>query len=542
MPAFDQATIDEYRADGSWDGERIADLVARNAAADPDGLAFIAPDATLTWQQYDDASTRLAGVYAAGGWASGDLVAVLLTGGALTHVAYLAAQKAGLVTVGLGPRSGDGEVRQLLAQTGARTLLTRPGHRGRDAGDMADELRGRGLLDHHLAVELTGGSALAVIIDGAPVAVPDVAAAGAAVAGRGLGPDDLFFLNSTSGTTGLPKCVMGTMNTRKYFGRLAAQAAGFGADEVFASVLPAPYGFGLWSAHIVPTMLGRPTVLIEEFDAAETLALLARHRVTVLAAVTSQFIMMLNSPALADTDLSPLRTLFTGGERVPFARAAEFEQRAGCVVLQFYGSNEAGPVSVTSASDDQVHRLRTSGRAIEAMRLRLFAPDGTDVTASGGPGQCAVRGPGITPGYYGDSEATRALFRDDGWLLTGDIMTVSTDGYLTLTGRAADFIIRGGHNISVLVVEEAVGSHPRVAQVAVVATRDEVLGERVGAYVVTRDGADLGLDELREHLAATGVSKHNWPERLVTLPALPLSVGGKADKARLRADAAERFG
>jgi acyl-CoA synthetase len=132
------------------------------------------------------------------------------------------------------------------------------------------------------------------------------------VAGRGLGPDDLYFLNSTSGTTGLPKCVMGTMNTRKYFGKLAAEAAGFGPDEVFASVLPAPYGFGLWSAHIVPTLYGRPTVLTEEFDAAATLGLLATHKVTVLAAVTSQFIMLLNHPDLAGTDLSGLRTLFTG--------------------------------------------------------------------------------------------------------------------------------------------------------------------------------------------------------------------------------------
>jgi acyl-CoA synthetase len=540
MPAFDQATIDEYTATGAWDGDRIADLVARNAAADPDGFAFLAPDATLSWREYDDASSRLAGFYA-DTLAPGELVAVLLTGGALTHVAYLAAQKAGLVTVGLGPRSGDGEVRALLAQTGARTLLTRPAHRGRDTAELAARLRAEGLLDHHVAAELTGGSGITVRLEGVPAAVPEVAAATAALAGRGLGPDDLFFLNSTSGTTGRPKCVMGTMNMRKYFGRLAAAAAGFGDDEVFASVLPAPYGFGLWSAHIVPTMYGRPTVLTEEFDAEETLARLERHRVTVLAAVTSQFVMMLNSPALATTDLSALRTLFTGGERVPYDRAAEFEDRTGCAVLQFYGSNEAGPVSVTSAGDDREHRLRTSGRAIEEMRLRLFAPDGTDVTASGGPGQCAVRGPGMTPGYFGDPEATRALYRPDGWLLTGDIMTVSADGYLTLTGRAADFIIRGGHNISVLVVEEAVGSHPRVAQVAVVATRDDVLGERVGAYVVTRDGGELTLDELREHLAAAGVSKHNWPERLVTLAELPLSTGGKADKAWLRADAERRF-
>jgi acyl-CoA synthetase len=210
-------------------------------------------------------------------------------------------------------------------------------------------------------------------------------------------------------------------------------------------------------------------------------------------------------------------------------------------VLQFYGSNEAGPLSVTSLDDDHPHRLGTAGRAIPDMRLRLFAPDGTDVTATGGPGQCGARGPGLTPGYYDDPEANAVLWRPDGWMLTGDVVCIDPDGYLTIAGRAADFIIRGGHNISALGVEEAVGSCPRVGQVAVVPVADPVLGERVCAYVVTTDGGPLTLDELRVALDAAGVSKQKWPEHLVVLDALPLSVGGKADKAQLRADAAARF-
>jgi acyl-CoA synthetase len=516
VPEFDPATVARYVAAGHWGREPIAALVARWAATRPDAVAFHAPDTTLTWRGYDRLSTRLAGAYVAAGLNPSDRLAVLLTGGALTHIAYLAAQKAGLVTVGLGPRAGDAEIAHILRQTGATGLATRRDHRGRRGAEIAARTGAR----RHFTLDLDGAD---VVLAG--VGVPSTASV---MDGRGLGPDDLFFLNSTSGTTGLPKCVRQTMNVRRYFGPLAARAAAFGPDEVVASVLPAPYGFGLWSAHVVPALYGFATVLTEQFDAGETLRLIERHRVTVLAAVTSQFLMLLNHPAFAGTDLSSLRVMFTGGERVPFARAAEFEDRTGCAVLQFYGSNEAGPISVTSVADPRERRLRTAGRPVTGTDLRLLMGEG------GTAGQVAVRGPGCTPGYDGDDAANARLFTPDGWMLTGDTATLD-DGYLTISGRIADFIIRGGHNVSAPAVEEHVAGHPRVAQVAVVGVADEVLGERVCAFVVTRDGAELTLDEVRAHLATAGVSKQDWPERLVRLAALPLGTGGKVDKARLRA-------
>lgn len=525
---YAEATVSRYYADGSWTKDTIADLVARNAAAAPDAIAFYAEDATLTWRAYDRLSTQLAGAYVLAGWRPGERLAVLLTGGALTHVAYLAAQKAGLVTVGLAPRAGDAEVAYLLSHTEAGGLVTRANHRGRPGWEIAQAAGAR----RHLVLDLVDEE-LTLECDGTSLRVPSWDEAASLIAGRGLGPDDLFFLNSTSGTTGRPKCVRQTMNTRKYFGALAAEAAQFRSDEVVFSAVPAPYGFGLWSAHVVPTQYRFPTVLAAEFSPAETLRLIERHRVTVLAAVTSQFIMLLNAPEFAEYDLSSLRVLFTGGERVPYRRAAEFEERTGCTVVQFYGSNEAGPISVTRVDDDREKRLRTVGRPIPAMRVRFFAPDGSPV--DGGPGQIAVNGPGCTAGYFRDAAANRILFREDGWLLTGDIGELDGDGYLSVTGRAADFIIRGGHNISVPYVEEVVGGHPRVAQVAVVGYPDEVLGERVCAFVVTRDGADLDLDDLRAYLGQAGVSKVNWPERVVCLPALPIGVGGKVDKKALRA-------
>jgi acyl-CoA synthetase len=236
-----------------------------------------------------------------------------------------------------------------------------------------------------------------------------------------------------------------------------------------------------------------------------------------------------------------LRVLFTGGEMVSYLRAAEFEARTGCTVLQFYGSNETGALSNTSLADSQERRLRTAGRVIPEMHVRLLDDHGADVTASGGPGIAACRGPVTCLGYYGDAEANERLVTPEGWMLTGDYCTIDADGYLTVAGRASDFIIRGGKNISAAQVEDEVATHPAVALAAAVAMPDPVFGERVCVYVEPRpDAVAPDLDALRAHLAARGVGKELWPERVVVVDALPRSSGGKVAKADLRDDIAAR--
>src|SRR5262249_28840837 len=253
-----------------------------------------------------------------------------------------------------------------------------------------------------------------------------------------------------------------------------------------------------------------------------------------LAAVSTQFVMLLNAPELEHHDLTSLRVLFTGGEMVPYHRAAEFEDRTGCKVLQFYGSNETGALSRTTLEDPRDRRLRTAGRVIPEMHVRLFSEEGGDVTESGGPGIAACKGAVNCLGYYDDPEANERLYTRDGWMLTGDFCTIDADGYLTVAGRASDFIIRGGKNISAAQVEDEVSSHPSVALAAAVAMPDPVFGERVCAYVELHLDASLDLDELREHLAARGVGKELWPERLVVLDTLPRASGGKVAKGDLR--------
>jgi acyl-CoA synthetase len=497
--------------------DTLAAVVAAHASSRPDAAAFVGGGHRMTWADYDARSDAIAAGLVAAGYAPGDRIAVMLPDGPAVHAAFLGIEKAGCVIVGIGPRAGEREVEHLLGKTRAVAFLSTP-----DTAPLAARLG----IDHHVVTEESEAGIAAFETAGRPT----------------VGPDDLWLLNSTSGTTGLPKCVMHHQRRWYAFHELAIPAAALSPDDVFMSVLPAPFGFGIWTAHFTPTLLGAPTVVMPRFDADLCLELIDRERVTVLAAVSTQFVMLLNAASLADRDLTSLRVMFTGGEMVPYHRAAEFEDRTGCRVLQFYGSNETGALSNTTLADTRERRLRTAGHVIPEMQVRLFDEDGTDVTATGGPGIAACKGPVTCLGYYDDPDANARLYTPDGWMLTGDFCTIDADGYLTVAGRASDFVIRGGKNISAAQVEDEVSTHPAVAMAAAVAMPDPVFGERVCVYVEQHLGtAPLELDVLRDHLASRGVGKELWPERVVVVEAIPRSSGGKVAKGELRDDIRRRL-
>ena len=486
-------------------------LVAAHAGTTGERLAYLGGDQRLTWGEYHERADALARALVDAGVQPGDRVAVWLPDGPAVHVCYVAVERAGGVIVGIGPRAGRREVDHLLAATGASWLLAPP---GTDVGPdvvtvpITETARpsGEGTLD-----------------------------------GRARDVDDLWLLNSTSGTTGLPKCVMHHQRRWFAFHELAVEAGALSGDDVFLSALPAPFGFGIWTAHVTPTVLGAPCIVLPGFDASECLALIEREHVSVLAAVSTQFIMLLNSPAVADHDLSSLRVLFTGGEMVPERRAAEFEDRTGCRVLQFYGSNETGALSRTTVADSRARRLRTAGAVIPEMHVRLLDGDGADVTASGGPGVAACRGPLTCLGYYDDPVANAALYTTEGWMLTGDRCTIDPDGYLRVAGRTSDFIIRGGKNISAAQVEDEVSTHEAVALAAAVAMPDPVFGERVCVYAELRPRRGAAPTRRRARpprgprgregaLARTARDRRRPPR----------ASGGKVAKGALRDDIARR--
>lgn len=541
-PIIDPAVADEYLQAGYWGTDTLTDVVRRLVDRRPEDPAFVIGSSQTSWARYDAAADALAWSLAACGLAPGEAVGVLLPDGPGVHAAFLATERAGVAAVGLGSRAGAREIDHLLSLSGARALVAGPEHRGVAVSETLARVRAAGApLEHAVVVDPLWPDQGRPLVDGKALRAPKPQAVADMVQERRLGPNDLFLVNSTSGTTGLPKAVMQFENRWFFFHQLVASAIELTPDDVFMSVIPAPFGFGLWTAHFTPTLAGVPVVLMERYDTEGALELMARERVTVLCCVSTQFIMMLGSKALGGADLSSLRAIFTGGEAVPYHKAAEFEERTGARVLQFYGSNETGAFSYTSMDDSRHDRLTTCGRVIESMAPRLF-DQGVDVTASGGPGQPACRGPATCAGYFQDPEANRSLYTPDGWMLMEDIATIDERGYVRLTGRKGDFIIRGGKNISAAAVEDAVGSHPGVALAAAVAVPDEVFGERVGVFVIpAHDGAPT-LEQLTAHLERAGHTKETFPEHLFVVDDLPRSSGGKVAKSLLRQEVARRQG
>lgn len=518
----------------------LAGMVANHAAKKPDETAIICADTKLSWSDYHILSTRLAGVLLASDLSGGDTVAVLLPDGLALHVSLLALEKAGLVAMGIGPRAGRLEIEHLLRVSGSSALISFDMHMEMHTSKLVDDLRESGLpLNSHFCLA-EGFDHFKLRLNDEPVVVPPATPELAAtIATRSMSGSELYFLNSTSGTTGMPKCVAHTQQRWIEYHKLVMQSAPLTEADIFLSAIPGIFGFGLWTSRFTPTILGCATVILPKFSADALIRALARHRVTVMAAVSTQFIMMLNSPLRDELDLSSLRILYTGGEAVPYERAAEFESLTGAYVLQFYGSNETGALSFTSVADTREKRLTTAGRLIPGMNVRLVNDSGEDVTALG-IGQPACKGAVNSLGYFNNEEAQQQLFTPDGWMLTGDIASLDADGYLTITGRVADFIIRGGKNISGPAVEQAVAKHPSVDLAAAVGMPDPVFGERVCVYVELKDDATLELMELVEFMQHAGYSREYFPEHLVVMDELPIASGGKVAKHILREDIRRR--
>jgi len=536
-PAFTAEDSARYRAAGWWCDSTLSDAVRRNATESPDRAAYVDhPDVSLTWREFDHAATALAEQLVGVGVAAGDRVAVWHGDCAAIHVLFVAVERCGAVVVGIGARAGTREVASILRTSQPRLLISDPQRStaARQAAAVDSEFAGP------LLVLGRDGGALSLNIHAEPAPL---------TAENRLGPDDVFLINSTSGTTGLPKCVVHTQNRWRYFHQKAVTNGVLTSDDVFLPVIPTPFGFGLWTTHTTPIFLGATAVILNRFTPAAACEAIARHKVTVLCCVSTQLTMLMADGTFRDYDLSSVRVVFTGGEALPYRPAAEFEELTGAKILQFYGSNETGLLSGTSVNDSRERRLRTAGKIVPEMFVRLF--DGDEDVTDTGRGQPACRGPATCVGYLGGADHDK-LFTSDGWMRMGDICKIDAEGYLSVTGRISDFIVRGGKNISAAQVEDAVTTHPAVAVAAAVAMPDPVFGERVCVYAELSEAFSssrkrsslshqIDLSELTEHLLAQGISKELLPERLIVLDELPRSSGGKIAKGQLREEIRARM-
>lgn len=520
--------------------QNLDEAIKHYAREKPDGWAIIEPAGRLSWTAYDGYISLLAARLLDLGLQPGDRVGVWIPDGAAVHVALAACVRAGLVATGIGARSGERELRHILRKSGSRVLLTVDQMRDIDTRTLFARLQeDLPALEFYEPVYATVPQPQGpVLTAGSPEAV---ARAEQRIEGHRRPTDVLCMINSTSGTTGLPKCVAHDERRWIKYHDYAVDAGELTTDDVFMSVVPAPFGFGLWTSHFTPTLLGAPVVVLPRFDPRETLRMLAQERVTVFCCVSTQFVMMLGCSDFDDYDLSALRVMYTGGEAVPTAKAEEFERRAGCIILNMYGSNETGVQSYTTVRDPVEKRLTTGGRIIPEVEVRLFDLDGNEIDLHSGPGRPASIGIVTSLGYYDDPEANQQLYTEEGWMLMGDLVTIDEENYLRVVGRTSDFIIRGGKNISAAAVEEEVITHPGIIRCAAVPAPDEIFGEKVCIYVVPKPGYQIDLASITEHLRQRGVSKEWFPEHLVVVDELPTSDGGKLAKAVLREDIRRRL-
>jgi len=478
---------------------------------------------------------RLAAGLAALGIGPGDTVAFQLPNWTETMTVMLAAARLGAVANPVLPTHRHRELRFVLAEGGARVLFVPGRYRGVDHRTLAAAV----------CAELGGGPAHVVVVRDAPG--PGMLAWDAVAGGARPAPppfDDggaTALLVYTSGSTADAKGVLHSHDTLLAEARSLGPVHGLGPHDTTLMPSPLTHVSGIVHALLVPAVFGTTVVLMDRWDAADGLAAIARERVTYMVGAPTFLRDLVLHPSRPATDLSSLRLFSCGGADVDPTLVREAAAALGCVVKRVYGSTEFPTVSTTGPDDPPDRRADSEGRPIGANEVRLVDEAGTPVPP-GTEGEVLARGPECFLGYRNPALDAEA-FDADGWFRTGDLGVIDPAGFLRISGRKKDIIIRKGENISAREVEDLVAAHPAVAEVAVVGVPDPGAGEIACAVVRCRDGATAPtLAALAEFLLARGLSKRKLPERLEVVEDFPRAASGKIVKRALRARLTEPGG
>jgi long-chain acyl-CoA synthetase len=503
----------------------LATMLADTARRTPRTIAVLEGARALTFGEVDAAANSVARLLLSRGLCQGDRVAVTIANVVEFPIVYFGILKAGGVVVPLNTMLKREDVAYHLRDSGAVAYFCAvPG---------LDGEAWRGFHDVESCTHLiTLGSA---VLDRQCVAttLADVLTEHSAeTVLQVTEATDTAVILYTSGTTGKPKGAELTHANMVLSAIGHNQLLDARADDVHLVVLPLFHSFAQTVQMNAGFAIGATLVLLPRFDAAEALALLLQHRVTVFAGVPTMYWALLNK-ARADgaADLAGLlRIALSGAAAMPVDVLQRFWEVFGVGIREGYGLSETSP-TVTFNPLDQPNRAGSVGKPIWGVEVKLIDDDWNEVPA-GEPGELAVRGYNVMKGYLGRPEATEEVVRD-GWFRTGDIATRDDDGYYFIIDRAKDLIVRGGFNVYPRELEEVIIAHPEVSLVAVVGIPDERIGEEVKAFVIREPGSVLREEDLigwsRERLAA-----YKYPRLVEFRDTLPMNATGKLLKRALR--------
>ena len=533
---FNEQRRAAYRQQGLWGDASLADYWQQTARAMPDKIAVVDNHgASYTYSALDHAASCLANWMLAKGIESGDRIAFQLPGWCEFTVIYLACLKIGAVSVPLLPSWREAELVWVLNKCQAKMFFaptlfkqTRPVDLILPLQNQLPQLQQIVGVDK-LAPATSSLSLSQIIADNTPLTM--------AIRTHG---DELAAVLFTSGTEGLPKGVMLTHNNILASERAYCARLNLTWQDVF--MMPAPLGHATGFLHGVtaPFLIGARSVLLDIFTPDACLALLEQQRCTCMLGATPFVYDLLNVLEKQPADLSALRFFLCGGTTIPKKVARECQQR-GIKLLSVYGSTESSPHAVVNLDDPLSRFMHTDGYAAAGVEIKVV-DDARKTLPPGCEGEEASRGPNVFMGYFDEPELTARALDEEGWYYSGDLCRMDEAGYIKITGRKKDIIVRGGENISSREVEDILLQHPKIHDACVVAMPDERLGERSCAYVVLKaPHHSLSLEEVVAFFSRKRVAKYKYPEHIVVIEKLPRTASGKIQKFLLRKDIMRRL-
>ena len=520
-----------YREKGYWRDRSLAREFAEVFRNYADRVAFVDRGKSYTYADVDRASGRLALNLLELGLKPLDRVVVLLPNVIEFVFLYFALQKIGCIPIAALVTHRALEIGQFVQLSGASTCVV-PDRQGEfDFQEMVGRVREEnpalkfGIV---LGEARAGFASLADLISRPPRRSPDE------LERIRIDPTDPAVFQLSGGTTGIPKLIPRTHNDYAYNSRIAADVCRVGPESVLILALPIAHNLPLACPGLQGYLFrGGKVVLSPTTRPEDMFRLIQEHRVTHLKVVPALLIRLINDPAIGKFDLSSLRVIQSGGQRMqPEVRLRTKQLIPSATVQENFGMGE-GLLMFVQLDDPEEVRLETCGRPLSPDdEVMLIDDEGAEVPP-GEVGELACRGPYTLRGYFGVPEYNARQFTPDGFYRSGDLMRLHPSGNYVVEGRKKDLINRGGEKISAEEVENLILSHPAVQNVACVPMPDPNLGEKMCAYIILRAGRSLTLKQLVDFLLAKEMAKFKLPERLETVPDFPVSTFGKVSKKAL---------